>query len=80
MLSRVYETIVRPSVRLSVCLSQNPTAAAAFGEIAAERRAGRIYQLTAAAQGAAGAGRLPAAAPQLDAQQQMRAVSRLQPT
>jgi len=66
---------VRPSVRLSVCLSHHSTAAAACGGFAAERRADVRYRLTAAA-----AGRPPAATPQHGAQQQMRAVSRLQPT
>ena len=43
MLSRVCETVERPSVRQSVCLSRHSTvsaAAAACGEFAAERRAG----------------------------------------
>jgi len=59
MLSRVYVTIGRPSVRLSVRLSHYSTSAAACGGFAAERRADRIYRSTAA-----GAGRLAATAPQ----------------
>ena len=47
MRSRVYDTIVRPSVRPSVCLSHHSTTAAACGGFAAERRAGGIYRSTA---------------------------------
>ena len=73
----------RASVRVSVCLSVRPSnhspAAAAFGEFAAERRAGEKCRSTAS-----GAGCPPAAAPQRGqqhgAQQQTRAVSRLQRT
>jgi len=68
---------------VSVCLSVRPSnhspAAAAFGEFAAERRAGEKCRSTAS-----GAGCPPAAAPQRGqqhgAQQQTRAVSRLQRT
>jgi len=55
---------VRPSVCLSVCLSHRLIAAAACGGFAAEHHAVRRYRSTA---------------PQRDAQQQMRTVSRLQP-
>ena len=40
--SGVYETVERPSVRLSVCLSHESTAAAASEGFASERPAGRI--------------------------------------
>ena len=62
----------RASVRLSVCLSHHPTAAAACGGFAAERRVHRMYRSIAAA-----AGRPAAASPQHGAQQQLRAESRV---
>jgi len=49
MRSRVYETVERPSVRPSVCLSHRSTAVAACGVIAAERPAGRTYRRHSAA-------------------------------
>jgi len=52
MRSRLYVTVRRPSVRPSVCLSHRSTAAAACGEFAAERPAGRTYRSTAAGAGA----------------------------
>jgi len=70
--SSVYETVERPSVCLSVCLSHHPTAAAACGGFAAERRVHRMYRSIAAA-----AGRPAAASPQHGAQQQLRAESRV---
>jgi len=42
---------VRPSVRLSLCMSHHLTTAAACGSFAAECRVGRIYQLTAESAG-----------------------------
>jgi len=63
----------RSSVHSTVCLSHRLTADATCIGFAAERRAGRRYQSTAAA-----AGRPAATAPQHGAQQQMRAVSRSQ--
>ena len=71
-----YETAVRPSVRPSVCLSHHATAAAACGGLLLSAvRPGvvdRQQRRRAECQ--------PAAAPQHSAQQQTRAVSRLQPT
>jgi len=51
MRSRVYETVDRLSVCLSVCLSHRSTAAAACGGFAAERRAGKRYRSTVAGAG-----------------------------
>ena len=49
MRSRVYETVDRPSVCLSLCLFHHSTAAAVCGGFAAERRAVRRYRSPTAA-------------------------------
>jgi len=58
MRSRVYETVERPSVRLSicssVCLSRRSTAATAAGGFPAERIMGRKYRSIAARRASCG--------------------------
>ena len=58
MWSRVYETVERLSVCLSVCLSRHLTAAATYSGFAAERRVGRRYRSTEAATGSPAAAAL----------------------
>jgi len=73
MRSRVYETVERPSVRLS----HRSTAAAACGGFAAKRHAGRKYLTIAGAGIQQQRGRCTG--PQHGAQQQMRSVPCWQP-
>jgi len=77
----VYDTVERSSVRLSVCLITRPQPRCAAGLLLSAVRAGDVDRQR---RQEPGDGRPPAAAPQHGpqhgAQQQMRAVSRLQPT